>query len=66
MGNTGKGADINGYRPGRRPIFTEGQINVEPIPTEKLYEGPILKHGFIDEDELEKADREKAAERIST
>lgn len=40
-------------------LFSEGQVKVSQIPTEKLYEGPILKHGFIDEDELIKADRRK-------
>lgn len=27
------------------------------LPTEKIFEGPLLKHGFIDGDELAKADR---------
>ncbi|WP_194976400.1 hypothetical protein [Aquiflexum lacus] len=40
-------------------LFKVGQVNVPQIPTEKLYEGPILKHGFIDEEELIKADRRK-------
>jgi len=40
-------------------LFTEDQINIPQIPTEKLYEGPLLKHGFIDEEELAKADRKK-------
>lgn len=47
-------------------ILTEGEKliigNVESEkcrPTEKVFEGPKLKHGFIKDEELEKADRKK-------
>jgi hypothetical protein len=30
------------------------------IPTEELFEGPLLKHGFIDEEDLAKADRKSS------
>ncbi|SMP27506.1 hypothetical protein SAMN06265367_10585 [Algoriphagus winogradskyi] len=38
-------------------VFLGNWEESQCIPTEKLFEGPLLKHGFIDEGELAKADR---------
>ncbi len=47
-------------------ILTEGEqlylVNLEEDqckPTEKIFEGPLLDHGFIDNEELARADRKK-------
>lgn len=47
-------------------ILTEGGqlylVNLEEdqcMPTEKIFEGPLLDHGFIDNEELARADRKK-------
>ncbi|WP_425636486.1 hypothetical protein ACPUEN_13820 [Algoriphagus yeomjeoni] len=38
-------------------VFLGNWKESQCVPTEKLFEGPLLKHGFIDEGELAKADR---------
>jgi hypothetical protein len=38
-------------------VFLGNWEESQCVPTEKLFEGPLLTHGFIDEDELIKADR---------
>lgn len=38
-------------------VFLGNWEESQCTPTEKLFEGPLLKHGFIDEEELIKADR---------
>lgn len=38
-------------------VFLGNWEESQCIPTEKLFEGPLLTHGFIDEDDLIKADR---------
>lgn len=47
-------------------ILTEGQklylVNLDEeqcTPVEKIFEGPLLKHGFIDDEELAQADRKE-------
>ncbi|WP_339754600.1 hypothetical protein [Algoriphagus aquimarinus] len=38
-------------------VFLGNWEESQCVPTEKLFEGPLLKHGFIDEEDLIKADR---------
>ena len=38
-------------------VFLGNWEESQCVPTEKLFEGPLLTHGFIDEEELVKADR---------
>lgn len=38
-------------------VFIGDWSSEQCTPTEKIFEGPLLKHGFIDEEELEKASR---------